>query len=88
MYTSALPGTEIATGIRTGSDRTLADDERAVAELLDEVEPTQLDELADRAPFGIAQLLSALFGLEVAGAVETLPGRHYRSRGGPEKPHK
>ncbi len=88
MYTSALPETEIETGVRKGSDPALTDDERAVAELLDEVEPTQLDELADRAPFGIARLLSALFGLEVAGAVETLPGRHYRSRGDREKPHK
>jgi DNA processing protein len=52
-------------------------DEEAVLGLLDEVEPLQLDALAERAPFGIARLQAALFGLELRGAIEVLPGRSY-----------
>jgi DNA processing protein len=52
-------------------------DEEAVLALLDEVEPLQLDALAQRAPFGIARLQAALFGLELRGAIEVLPGRSY-----------
>jgi len=55
----------------------LPSDERAVAALLDEFEPLHLDELADRGLFGIARLQAALFGLELRGAVEQLPGRYY-----------
>jgi len=58
----------------------IAPDEAAVLALLDDPEPVQLDALADRAPFGIARLQSALFGLEVRGAVEQLPGRYYLGR--------
>jgi predicted Rossmann fold nucleotide-binding protein DprA/Smf involved in DNA uptake len=47
---------------------------------LDEIEPVQIDDLAERAPFGIARLQTALFGLEVRGAVEQSPGRYYLLR--------
>lgn len=57
-----------------------SDDERAVFELLDGVEPIQLDDLADRVPFGIARLQSALLALELRGGVDTLPGRRFVRR--------
>lgn len=56
-------------------------DEESVLALLDPVEPLHLDELAERAPFGIARLHAALFGLELRGVVEVLPGGHYRALG-------
>lgn len=52
-------------------------DEAAVVALLDHVEPLHLDALADRAPFGVARLLVALFGLQIRGTVDRLPGRYY-----------
>ena len=55
-------------------------DEEAVLALLDPVEPLQIDRLADTAPFGIARLQVALFGLEVRGVIESLPGAFYRRR--------
>lgn len=55
----------------------LLPDERTLLELLDPVESQQLDELADRAPFGFARLLAALTTLEVVGAVDRHPGRRY-----------
>jgi DNA processing protein len=55
-------------------------DERVVLDLLREAESVQLDTLADRVPFGIARLQTALFGLEVRGVVEVLPGKFYRVR--------
>jgi DNA processing protein len=58
----------------------LGDDERTVACMLDAVEPLQLDDLADRAPFGIARLQAALFGLEIRGMVEQRPGKYYLLR--------
>jgi DNA processing protein len=57
-------------------------DEEAVLVLLDEVEPVQLDRLAENAPFGIARLQAALFGLELRGAIDALPGRSYVKRAG------
>ena len=48
--------------------------------LLDPVEPLQIDRLSDAAPFGIARLQVALFGLEVQGVIESLPGAFYRRR--------
>ena len=60
--------------------RGISPDEEAVLALLNDPEPVQLDALADRAPFGIARLQAALFGLEVRGAVEQLPGRYYLAR--------
>jgi DNA processing protein len=58
----------------------LQPDEAAVLALLDDPEPVQLDVLADHAPFGVARLQAALFGLEARGAVELLPGGHYLAR--------
>lgn len=58
----------------------LTDDERSVLSMLDEIEPVQLDELADSAPFGVARLQAALFGLELRGAVDQTPGRYYLLR--------
>jgi DNA processing protein len=55
----------------------LLPDEETVLQMLDPVEPQQLDELAERAPFGFARLQTALFGLELRGAIDSLPGRHY-----------
>jgi DNA processing protein len=58
----------------------LLPDEEAVLRMLDPVEPLQLDELAEQAPFSFARLQAALFGLELRGAVEIHPGRHYTRR--------
>lgn len=58
----------------------LQPDEERVLGLLDPAEPVQLDILADRIPIGIARLQVALFGLELRGAVEQLPGRYYAVR--------
>jgi DNA processing protein len=58
----------------------LLPDEGTLLELLDTVEPQQLDQLADRAPFSFARLQAALCGLELRGAIDVLPGRHYRRR--------
>ncbi|MCP3981051.1 MAG: DNA-protecting protein DprA, partial [bacterium] len=55
----------------------LSPDESAVLELLDEIEPTHLDDLAERAPFGLPRLQVALFGLEARNAVEATPGGYY-----------
>lgn len=52
-------------------------DERAVLAALDPAEPLHVDVLADRVPFGVARLQAALFGLELRGAVDPLPGRYY-----------
>ena len=58
----------------------LTGDERSVLSMLDEVEPAQLDALADRASFGVARLQAALFGLEIRGAVDQTPGKYYLLR--------
>ncbi|HKQ60748.1 MAG TPA: DNA-processing protein DprA [Candidatus Polarisedimenticolaceae bacterium] len=58
----------------------LGGDEAVLLGLLDPVEPVQVDELAERAPFGVARVQAALFGLELRRAVEQLPGRYYLSR--------
>jgi DNA processing protein len=55
----------------------LTTDESDVIGLLTGMEPVQLDRLAERVAFGIARLQTALFGLEVRGAVEQSPGRYY-----------
>ncbi len=55
-------------------------DEAAVLALLDDPEPVHLNVLADRATFGIARLQAAIFGLELRGAVEQLPGQYYLAR--------
>jgi DNA processing protein len=58
----------------------LPEDEAHLLGLLDPVEPVQLDELAQQALFGTGRLQAALFGLEVRGAVEQLPGGYYLLR--------
>ncbi len=58
----------------------LSEEEALVLSLLADPEPVHLDVLADRAPFDVARLQVALFGLEMRGAVEQLPGRYYLGR--------
>jgi DNA processing protein len=58
----------------------LTEDEVTVLRLLDDPEPVHIDVLADQAPFGVARLHAALFGLELKGSVEQLPGRYYLAR--------
>jgi len=58
----------------------LSADERAVLGLLDPVEPLHVEELAERASFGIARLQAALFGLLACGAIDQLPGARYLRR--------
>ena len=58
----------------------LTDDERTVLGLLDEVEPVHGDDLARAAPFDVARLQVALFGLQLRGAVDLEPGRYYLLR--------
>jgi len=55
----------------------LTSDENDVLGILRGTEPVQLDRLAELVPFGIARLQTALFGLEIRGAVEQSPGRYY-----------
>jgi DNA processing protein len=55
----------------------LTPDESDVIGILAGTGPVQLDRLAEMVPFGIARLQTALFGLEVRGAVEQNPGRYY-----------
>jgi DNA processing protein len=55
----------------------LTADEAHVLSLLEDPEPVHLDALAEAAPFGVARLQAALFGLEARGAVNPLPGRYY-----------
>ena len=55
----------------------LTADESDVIGILTRTETVQLDRLAEMVPFGIARLQTALFGLEVRGAVEQSPGRYY-----------
>lgn len=52
-------------------------DERIVLEYLDPVEPIHVEDLGLRVPFGASRLLPALFGLEVLGRVQKLPGGYY-----------
>ena len=83
MYGTALSRLEPPRkGRESGIDEAgLPEDETKVLHLLrEDPEPVQLDDLAEKAPFGVARLNTALFGLEVRGLVERLPGRYYLSR--------
>jgi DNA processing protein len=81
MYLSALPAAAFAGQGGEGGHLTgLTADEALIIGLLDPVEPLQIDDLAERAPLGIARLQTALFGLELRGAVEHSPGRYYLLR--------
>jgi DNA processing protein len=84
MYTAALPDSGPGVGPGTEKSRDvegLDEDEAKVLGLLsDDPEPVHLDALADRAPFGVARLQTALFGLELRGLVEQTPGKYYLCR--------
>jgi DNA processing protein len=81
IYLTALPRKGSADGSEAGPNlRGLNDDERCVLAMLNEAEALHLDELAERAPMGVARLQTALFGLELRGAVEQSPGRYYLLR--------
>jgi DNA processing protein len=81
MYLTALPQKAASWPEADMADlEGLTADEAQVLGLLDRAEPIQIDDLANRAPFGIARLQTALFGLEVRGAVEHSPGRYYLLR--------
>lgn len=75
MYAGAVRTAPAAAPAETGSD--LTEDEKEVLSLLQDPEPIHLDALADAAPFGVARLQAALFGLEARGAVDPLPGQYY-----------
>lgn len=60
----------------------MSEDEIAVLALLSDPEPLHLDALAEAAPFGVARLQAALFGLELRRAVEELPGGYYLAQPG------
>jgi len=81
LYTEAL----LPVGSKAGPEaepkaEDWTEDEALVLSLLDDPEPVQLDFLAERAPFGVARLHAALFGLELRGAVEQLTGGYYLGR--------
>jgi DNA processing protein len=78
LFRTSLPARTEAEGDEAKAPvPALLPDERTVLEMLDPVEPQQLDDLAERAPFSFARLQTALFGLELSGALEVHPGRHY-----------
>ena len=78
MYRSAAgPGPSASRGPNLSD---LTPDEQDVLRMMDPAEPIHLDQLADLAPFGVARLQAALFGLELRGAVEQSPGRYYLLR--------
>jgi DNA processing protein len=84
MYTAALPLPGRGVGLGDEKERNSLgpdEDEAKILEILsDDPEPVHLDALADRAPFGVARLQAALFGLELKGLVEQIPGRYYLCR--------
>jgi DNA processing protein len=81
MYLDALPATTSdEQGGKGDQPDGLTADEAWILGILDPVEPVQIDDLAERAPFGVARLQTALFGLELKGAVEHSPGRYYLLR--------
>ncbi len=87
MYREALAGGprgDTGTGA-TDPGEGATPDETATLGLLDDPRPVHVDVLADRAPFGIARLQSALFALVLRGALDQLPGGYYvaRPRKGP-----
>jgi DNA processing protein len=62
---------------RTPVHEDLSADESALLAIVAESGPVHLDHVADAAPFGIARVQAALFGLELRGAVEQTPGKYY-----------
>ena len=84
MYTAALPVPGIGPGDgdeKARNDNELGEDEANVLAILtDDPEAVHIDALADRVPFGVARLQTALFGLELRGLVDQTPGRYYLCR--------
>jgi DNA processing protein len=81
MYLDALSAPEGADHGDQGTPALdLTADEAEILCFLDAADPVQIDDLAERAPFGVARLQAALFGLELKGAVEHSPGRYYLLR--------
>ena len=79
LYRGAIgqPGSQTADTVDLSG---LLPDEESVLRMLDPVEPQQLDDLAESAPFSFARLQAALFALEVCGAIDVLPGHNYLRR--------
>jgi predicted Rossmann fold nucleotide-binding protein DprA/Smf involved in DNA uptake len=77
---AATAGAEVS-----GGKEEATPDEAATLALLDDPRPVHVDVLAERAPFGIARLQSALFALVLRGSLDQLPGGYYvaRPRKGP-----
>ncbi|MDX1389943.1 MAG: DNA-processing protein DprA, partial [Acidobacteriota bacterium] len=85
LYAGAVGPAPAPVGPSAAADpEGLGPDEREILALFDDPEPIHGDLLADRAPFGIARFQTALFGLEIRGFVEQLPGRYYLLR--PQRP--
>jgi len=82
FYRQVLPaGGELPEKTGTGPDLgDLTDDEKQVLGMLDSIEPVHSDDLALAAPFDVARLQVALFGLQLRGAVDLEPGRYYLLR--------
>ncbi len=81
-YRQVLPaGGDLPESDRNEPDlEDLTGDERKVLGMLDTVEPVHADDLALAAPFDVARLQVALFGLQLRGAVDLEPGRYYLLR--------
>ncbi len=82
LYRQVLPaGGDLPETPGKGPDlEDLTLDERQVLGMLDTVEAVHADDLALAAPFDVARLQVALFGLQVRGAVDLEPGRYYLLR--------
>ena len=82
LYRQVLPaGGDLPETPEKGPDlEDLTEDERHVLEMLDAVESVHSDDLALAAPFDVARLQVALFGLQLRGAVDLEPGRYYLLR--------
>ena len=85
MYRSAIgaPPRDPSTPGDDAVPRGLTPDEEAILTLLrEDPEPVHLEGIVESAPFGVARVQAALFGLEVRSAVEQLPGGYYLARSG------
>jgi DNA processing protein len=81
-YRQVLPAAgDLPETLEKGPDlKELTEDERQVLGMLDAVESVHADDLALAAPFDVARLQVALFGLQLRGAVDLEPGRYYLLR--------
>ncbi len=85
MYAAAVgaPPPDLSTLPGSRPLRGLTPDEEAILALLrDDPEPVHLEGIVESAPFGVARVQAALFGLEARSAVEQLPGGYYLARSG------